>query len=201
MRYYLVIPAGGSGRRFAAAVPKQYAALGSSTVIEHALATFEADTDCAGIVVAVAPDDSWWPAIAARRTRLIETAPGGEHRAHSVRNALRVLVGRAEIVAATPDGHAASEDPHLREEVGPLRGEIAALSQRIVGLEGALTKTRDRLVELEGRSSVSNDTGALDDDEQRRAVRTAKSCGRARFGLPGATELGRRGTRRLRRCA
>jgi len=94
VRYYLVIPAAGSGRRFAAAMPKQYAALGSSTVIEHALSVFEADRDCAGIIVAVAPDDAWWPVIAARRTRLIETAEGGEQRAHSVRNALRQLAGQ-----------------------------------------------------------------------------------------------------------
>ena len=91
MRYFLVIPAAGSGRRFSASIPKQYAALGSSTVIEHALAPFEADPDCAGIVIAVAADDTLWPAIAARRTRLIQTAAGGEQRAHSVRNALRVL--------------------------------------------------------------------------------------------------------------
>jgi 2-C-methyl-D-erythritol 4-phosphate cytidylyltransferase len=94
MRYYLVIPAAGSGRRFAAAVPKQYAALGSSTVIEHALAPFEADADCAGICVAVASDDPKWPEIAARRSRLVQTANGGEQRAHSVRNALRELASR-----------------------------------------------------------------------------------------------------------
>jgi 2-C-methyl-D-erythritol 4-phosphate cytidylyltransferase len=95
MRYYLVIPAAGSGRRFTSTVPKQYAPLGSSTVIEHALAPFETDRDCAGIVVAVAPDDSLWPAIAARRSRLVESAAGGEERAHSVRNALRVLAAQA----------------------------------------------------------------------------------------------------------
>lgn len=94
MRYYLVIPAAGSGRRFASTQPKQYAALGSSTVIEHALGVFEADADCAGIVVALAPNDPTWPAIAARRSRLIETAEGGEQRAHSVRNALRALATR-----------------------------------------------------------------------------------------------------------
>src|SRR6478735_8990716 len=94
MRYFSVIPAAGSGRRFAASVPKQYAALGSSTVIEHALAMFESDPDCAGIVVAVAADDSLWPVIAARRSRVVETAEGGEQRAHSVRNALRALAGR-----------------------------------------------------------------------------------------------------------
>jgi 2-C-methyl-D-erythritol 4-phosphate cytidylyltransferase len=95
MRYFVVIPAAGSGRRFSSSLPKQYAALGASTVIEHALAPFESDPDCAGIVVAIAADDAWWPAIAARRSRLIESAIGGEQRSHSVRNALRALATRA----------------------------------------------------------------------------------------------------------
>lgn len=94
MRYFVVIPAAGSGRRFAAALPKQYATLGTSTVIELSLAPFENDPDCAGIVVALAPDDAHWPAVGARRPRLIEIAEGGEHRAHSVRNALRALSSR-----------------------------------------------------------------------------------------------------------
>lgn len=94
MRYFLVIPAAGSGRRFSAAIPKQYAALGRSTVIEHALAPFEADADCAGIVVAIAADDSLWPNVAARRTRSIESTEGGAQRAQSVRNALRALGSR-----------------------------------------------------------------------------------------------------------
>jgi 2-C-methyl-D-erythritol 4-phosphate cytidylyltransferase len=75
-------------------VPEQYAALGRSTAIEHALNKFESDPDCAGIVVAVAADDPLWPVIAARRSRLIETAEGGAERAHSVRNALRALAAR-----------------------------------------------------------------------------------------------------------
>jgi 2-C-methyl-D-erythritol 4-phosphate cytidylyltransferase len=95
MRYFVVMPAAGSGQRFAAATPKQYAPLAGSTVIEHALARFEADPDCAGIVVAVSSTDAIWPTIAARRTRVIETAGGGEQRAHSVRNALRALSGHA----------------------------------------------------------------------------------------------------------
>jgi 2-C-methyl-D-erythritol 4-phosphate cytidylyltransferase len=94
MRYFLVIPAAGSGRRFSSHVPKQYAALAGSTVIEHALAPFEADPDCAGIVVALSPDDASWPAVAARRPRVVETIEGGEQRAHSVRNALRALAPR-----------------------------------------------------------------------------------------------------------
>jgi 2-C-methyl-D-erythritol 4-phosphate cytidylyltransferase len=95
MRYYLVIPAAGSGRRLASTIPKQYADLGSSTVIEHALAPFEADPDCAGIVIAIASNDPTWPAIAARRPRAIEVAAGGAERAHSVQSALRSLATRA----------------------------------------------------------------------------------------------------------
>lgn len=95
MRYFLVIPAAGSGRRFAAQLPKQYAALGNSTVIEHALAPFEADPDCTGIVVVIGADDARWPEIAARRTRLIETAPGGAERVHSVRAGLGALAKHA----------------------------------------------------------------------------------------------------------
>ena len=125
MRYFLVIPAAGSGRRFSTAVPKQYAALGSSTVIEQALAPFEADPDCAGIVVAVAAGDATWPGIAARRTRVIETARGGEQRAHSVRNALRALVGRARdddwimVHDAARPCFAASDLQMLKHELAP----------------------------------------------------------------------------------
>jgi 2-C-methyl-D-erythritol 4-phosphate cytidylyltransferase len=93
MRYHLIIPAAGSGRRFTASTPKQYAVLGSSTVIELALATFEADPDCASITVVIAADDDRWPAIAIRHTR-ITSVNGGEQRAHSVLNALRSLAAR-----------------------------------------------------------------------------------------------------------
>jgi 2-C-methyl-D-erythritol 4-phosphate cytidylyltransferase len=91
MRYHVVIPAAGSGRRFATTLPKQYAVLGSSTVIELAMAPFEADADCAGITIAIATDDAHWPVIALRRGANITTVAGGEQRAYSVLNALRSL--------------------------------------------------------------------------------------------------------------
>ncbi len=90
MRYHVILPAAGSGRRFGASLPKQYSPLGSSTVIEHAFATFQADPDCASITVAIAADDEHWPAIAARHPDVVAVT-GGEQRAHSVRNALRAL--------------------------------------------------------------------------------------------------------------
>lgn len=125
MRYFVVIPAAGSGRRFAASVPKQYAALAGSTVIEHALAPFEADPDCAGIMVAIAADDSAWPQIAARRSRVIGTAAGGEHRAQSVRNALRTLA-----VSARDDDwvmvHDAARPCFTAADLALLKAELSA---------------------------------------------------------------------------
>jgi len=95
MRYFLVIPAAGSGRRFSSSVPKQYAPFGTSTVIEHALEPFESDPDCAGIVVAIAADDVHWANVATRRPRPIMTAAGGAERAHSVLAALQAIASQA----------------------------------------------------------------------------------------------------------
>jgi 2-C-methyl-D-erythritol 4-phosphate cytidylyltransferase len=96
LRYWLIMPAAGSGSRFGAPVPKQYAALLGRTVIEWALAPFLADAQCAGIVVALAPGDALWPQIAARLPGSIATVEGGAHRSGSVLNGLEGFVGRAD---------------------------------------------------------------------------------------------------------
>jgi 2-C-methyl-D-erythritol 2,4-cyclodiphosphate synthase/2-C-methyl-D-erythritol 4-phosphate cytidylyltransferase len=111
MRYWLVMPAAGSGRRFGAASPKQYAELAGRTVIEWALAPFLTDPRCAGIVVALAPQDSEWARIAARLQPAahdgprgaqpptvppkITAVPGGTDRSRSVRAGLAALAPRA----------------------------------------------------------------------------------------------------------
>jgi 2-C-methyl-D-erythritol 4-phosphate cytidylyltransferase len=58
--YWLVMPAAGSGRRFGADIPKQYADLGGRALIEWSLAVFSADPRCRGIRVALASDDAHW---------------------------------------------------------------------------------------------------------------------------------------------
>jgi len=96
MRYALVVPAAGSGRRFGAGIlRKQYEPLAGATVIEHALAPFLADARCHRIVVAIAPDDGAWPQVA-ERCRQRSTCPvvavgGGAERSASVRRALDAL--------------------------------------------------------------------------------------------------------------
>src|SRR6516162_4487251 len=107
MRYWLVMPAAGSGRRFGAASPKQYAKLAGRTVIEWALAPFLGDRRCAGIIVALAAEDGEWARIAARLHAVQQTASagtpsptvtavaGGTQRSLSVRAVLAALAERA----------------------------------------------------------------------------------------------------------
>jgi 2-C-methyl-D-erythritol 4-phosphate cytidylyltransferase len=123
MRYHVVIPAAGSGRRFASSTPKQYARLGSSTVIELALAPFEADADCASITAAISPDDGYWPAVAQRHAHVIPVA-GGAQRAHSVLNALRALAShvRADDWVFV---HDAARPCFTREDLAKLKQALA----------------------------------------------------------------------------
>src|SRR6202034_4750630 len=103
MRYWLVMPAAGTGRRFGTGLPKQYASLEGRTVIEWALAPFLADPRCVHAVVAVAPGDPHWGKVAARLAAAAATAgapkvtsvTGGEERARSVRLRLAALPARA----------------------------------------------------------------------------------------------------------
>jgi 2-C-methyl-D-erythritol 4-phosphate cytidylyltransferase len=92
MRYWLVMPAAGIGRRFGTDRPKQYAPLCGRTVIEWALTHFLEDPRGAGAVVARAHDDPYWAAVA---PATVLAAAGGQERSHSVRNGLAELADRA----------------------------------------------------------------------------------------------------------
>jgi 2-C-methyl-D-erythritol 4-phosphate cytidylyltransferase len=101
MRYWLVMPAAGVGRRFGNTKPKQYAPLQGRTVIEWALAPFLNDPSCAGVAVSLAADDPYWSEVADRlskrpgRTPELIFAGGGMERSHSVRKGLAALAAHA----------------------------------------------------------------------------------------------------------
>jgi len=101
MRYWLVMPAAGVGRRFGNTKPKQYALLQGRTVIEWALAPFLTDPSCAGVSISLAADDPYWGEVAERlaklpgRTPELIVAEGGVERSQSVRKGLAALASRA----------------------------------------------------------------------------------------------------------
>jgi 2-C-methyl-D-erythritol 4-phosphate cytidylyltransferase / 2-C-methyl-D-erythritol 2,4-cyclodiphosphate synthase len=98
-RVWAVVPAAGRGARFEttqANGPKQYARLAGATVLEWSLAALLHEPRVAGIVIALAADDTRWPDIAASMTgSKIETTIGGASRQESVMRGLKALEGKA----------------------------------------------------------------------------------------------------------
>lgn len=137
MRYGLVMPAAGVGRRFGEDLPKQYQDLCGRAVVEWALAPFLADTRCERLVVAVSARDPHWPRVherlrAAHDLR-VHVVTGGAERADSVRLALAELrtgsdADRWVLVhdAARPCLDAADLDGLLRAGVAHGSGALLA---------------------------------------------------------------------------
>lgn len=136
-QYWLVVPAAGRGHRFGGALPKQYLSLHGQTLLEWAIRPFLLDADCAGVIVAVAPDDHQWPVLAERLGARVRGVHGGAERADSVRAALSAL--RADGV---PDGswvlvHDAARPCVRHAEIVALRATVA-LHARSAPLDGGL---------------------------------------------------------------
>jgi len=93
MRYWLVMPAAGAGRRFGSA--KQYARLGQRTVLELSLREFLDDDQCAGGSLVLAVDDPQRAQLQRDLPSRMALVDGGTERAHSVCNGLRALEARA----------------------------------------------------------------------------------------------------------
>lgn len=90
--YHVLIPSAGHGARMQSDIPKQYLMLNGKPILQHAIDTFEAIPEIASIVIVVAKQDAYW------QPKLIENSPksrviecGGETRAASVLNGLRML--------------------------------------------------------------------------------------------------------------
>lgn len=93
-RVWVVMPAAGIGRRFGDQTPKQYQLIAGVPVICHSLRPFLRRQDIAGIVVAIAEDDSHWSSTAPASQRLFTTR-GGDERCESVLNGLDALAEKA----------------------------------------------------------------------------------------------------------
>ncbi|HMV40236.1 MAG: 2-C-methyl-D-erythritol 4-phosphate cytidylyltransferase [Proteobacteria bacterium] len=94
-RCFAIVPAAGVGRRMGAAIPKQYLPLAGRCVLEHTLERLLAEPRIERIVVALGPEDGWWPGLKLSDPARIRRVNGGTERADSVLNGLRALEGLA----------------------------------------------------------------------------------------------------------
>ena len=95
LRYFLVLPAAGSGRRMQAEIPKQYLEIEGKTLLQHSLERLGALPEISRIAVALASNDAAWTNVAKRLTpelaAKVLTTLGGAERMQSVNNALAAL--------------------------------------------------------------------------------------------------------------
>jgi 2-C-methyl-D-erythritol 4-phosphate cytidylyltransferase len=95
VRYWGVIPAAGAGRRFGGVVPKQYLELNGRRVIEHSIGALLGHPSICGCMVALSPEDEWWPQTHYAEHPSVERVAGGAERSDSVASALEVLGAKA----------------------------------------------------------------------------------------------------------
>jgi 2-C-methyl-D-erythritol 4-phosphate cytidylyltransferase / 2-C-methyl-D-erythritol 2,4-cyclodiphosphate synthase len=133
-RLWAIVPAAGSGARFASAAhpqPKQYTPLEGRSVIEWSLRALLDEPRVHAIVVVLAPGDAHWPAISARlNSPKLLCATGGAQRQDSVMNGLEYLVPQAE-----PDDWVLVHDAARPCLSG---GDLSALIDALDGAPGAV---------------------------------------------------------------
>ena len=101
MKKYIIIVAGGSGRRMVSTTPKQFLELLGLPILMHTLKKFQ-QTVVGGEIILVLPkkEQSTWQALCEKHHFDVphQIVTGGEQRFHSVQNALK-KIGAKSIVA------------------------------------------------------------------------------------------------------
>src|SRR5215204_206014 len=114
---YVVIVAAGRGTRFGGTLPKQYLALGSSTVLSHAVAAFASHPRMAGVQVVIRDEDRVACAAALQGLAILSPVPGGAERQDSVRLGLEALGPHAPARVLIHDGARPFPDAALIDRV------------------------------------------------------------------------------------
>lgn len=90
-KIFAILPAAGVGKRAGGSIPKQYQLLLGKSLIEHTLSRFLELPFIEKIIVVVAAQDDYWPALAIAENPKIKTVIGGAERCDSVLNGLNYL--------------------------------------------------------------------------------------------------------------
>ena len=154
--FWVVIPAAGIGSRMRADRPKQYLQLAGRTILEHTLDCFLDHPRLKGLVLSLAADDPFWPALPCATDSRIQRVEGGAERADSVLAGLLRLVelgaqeGDWVLVhdVARPNLARSDLDRLLAEladdPVGGLLAVPARDTLKRIGADGRVAETVDR---------------------------------------------------------
>ena len=157
--FWAVIPAAGVGARMAADRPKQYLQLGGRSILEHSISCFLDHPGFKGLVVSVAFDDPFWPALPCAADPRVVRVDGGRERADSVLNALLYLHAQG---AADDDWvlvHDAARPNLSREDLNKLLSELA--DDPVGGLLAVPARDTLKRVDKNGRAVETVDRSLI----------------------------------------
>ncbi len=95
-KLWAIIPAAGIGSRMQADIPKQYLELAGQPVLQHTLTRLHASLDFAQMIVALNPNDPYWPIRIDTAAMPVRTVDGGKERSDSVLSGLQAMAGQAQ---------------------------------------------------------------------------------------------------------
>ena len=90
-KYWVMIPAAGTGARMQTELPKQYLKIRGKCILEYVLERFCIHPKIEAIVVALAENDPYWKDLTMATHDKIICTTGGTERCHSVLNGLKTL--------------------------------------------------------------------------------------------------------------
>ena len=146
---WCVVPAAGSGTRFAADRPKQYAPLAGKPVLQWTIERLLAHPRIVGTVVVIAAVDAYWPNLGPFGTKPVISTVGGGLRSDSVLAGLRAL----------PDSVAAEDFVLVHDAARPCvrHADIDVLIERAAVAGGGLlaAPVRDTLKRADDSGRVA----------------------------------------------
>ena len=95
MAHWVIVPAAGIGARMGSITPKQYLPLGGQTVLGQTLHRLASLPGLSRMVVALHPEDHFWPELELPAGVSVSACEGGSQRSQSVLNALQSLQDEA----------------------------------------------------------------------------------------------------------
>ncbi|MEK3936999.1 2-C-methyl-D-erythritol 4-phosphate cytidylyltransferase [Sporosarcina sp. FSL W7-1349] len=147
MEYTVMLPAAGSGKRMGAGFNKLFLEIGETPILIHTLRVFDSDPACAGILLAVKPEEREQIRNMLERfgiTKVKAFVEGGEERQHSVASCIGAHEGGGIVLV-----HDAARPFIRREVIRELVRTAAAQGAAIAGVKAkdTMKMARDGVVE------------------------------------------------------
>lgn len=155
-KYWVIIPAAGSGSRMQSSVPKQYLSVLGKTILEHTLSVFTESDFIQQVMVCLPENDTVFDSLNLLDSNKVTTTPGGDSRARSVFNGLQAINADANDWVLV---HDAARPCFTQKLLGTLIEELA--DDEIGGIMAMPAKDTLKLSDPDNRINTTVDRSTI----------------------------------------